>query len=262
MHSISRRQFTRLILGGIAASLLSRCTPEETPKPTPLPPSLTPTPPASTPTLPPTSRPLLQNDNVPGFYVRYYRPFEAVDSAHWTLSVEGLAGKPQQLDLSDIQSLPRVSQVSRMKCVECWSAPAKWEGFHIRSLLEQVEPLAEAQWIHFYCADGYFESLTLDELMRERVIFAYRMNDQPLPAPYGAPLRLIVPFKYGYKGPKALTRLVFATEELPGYWPTEGGYSTKGDIGPGADHPLDLGGTRRVVGGEIRYPEGIESKSG
>jgi sulfoxide reductase catalytic subunit YedY len=259
MSTVSRRQFLRLALGGLALSALSGCAPEEvlrataTPSPqgTPLP-DITPTP------IP--SRPILRNENIPGFYVRYYKPFEAVDPARWTLSVEGLVQKPQTLTLPDVQSLPLVSQVSRMKCVECWSAAAKWEGFRLPSLLQLVEPQSEAKWVHFYCADDYFESLTMEELLAERVLFVHRMDDVLLPDVHGAPLRLIVPFKYGYKGPKAITRLVFAREELPGFWPTAGPYTTDGEIEPGTDHPLDLGGNRRIAGGEIKYPDGMESK--
>jgi DMSO/TMAO reductase YedYZ molybdopterin-dependent catalytic subunit len=186
------------------------------------------------PTITPTPSPtpaLLRNENRPGFYIRYYKPFEPVDPARWTLSVQGLVKKPQELTLPDVQSLPLVSQVSRMKCVECWSAAAKWEGFHLRSLMEIVDPLTEAKWLHFYCADDYYESLGLEELLMERVLFVHRMNDQTLPDVYGAPLRLIVPFKYGYKGPKAIVRLVFAERELPGYWPTVGPTARKGTSG-------------------------------
>ncbi|MBN1138739.1 MAG: molybdopterin-dependent oxidoreductase [Anaerolineae bacterium] len=204
-------------------------------------------------------RPILQNDNPPGFYVRYYKPFEAVDPTQWTLSLEGMIKNPIKLSLSDVQSLPLTSQVSRMKCVECWSAAAKWEGFHLRSLLELIEPLPAAKWVHFHCADGYYESLTIDALLDERVIFVHHMNDQILPDAYGAPLRLIIPPLYGYKSPKAITRLAFAEEELRGYWPTVGPYSPKGVIQPGRDYPLDMGETRQIQGGEIIYPDGIES---
>jgi len=182
-----------------------------------------------------------------------------VDPALWTLTVEGLVKKSRKLTLADVQALPLVSQVSRMKCVECWSAAAKWEGFRLPSLLQLVEPQPEAKWVHFYCADDYFESLTIEELLEERVLFVHRMNDGPLQDPYGAPLRLIVPYKYGYKGSKAITRLVFAQDELIGYWPWISYYSPDGDIEPGTDHPLDLGGNRRISGGEIKYPDGIES---
>jgi sulfoxide reductase catalytic subunit YedY len=290
MSDMTRRQFTRLVLGGITLSVLSGCAPEEavqatptlrqpfdgaqdkaqdatlTPTPTAKP-TLAPTPtatsvasPGVTPTPSPTSV-LLHNENRPGFYIRYYKPFEPVDPNRWTLSVEGLVKSPQELTLSDIQSLPLVSQVSRIKCVECWSAAAKWEGFHLRSLMEIVDPLPEAKWLHFYCADDYYESLNLEELLMERVLFVHRMNDQILPDVYGAPLRLMVPFKYGYKSPKAIVQLVFAKEESPGYWPTVGPYTTTGEIQPGGDYPLDLGEPRQIAGGgEIRYPDGIESR--
>lgn len=274
MNNMSRRRFTRFVLGGITLSVLNGCAPEETaqgaaptlssvgtPKSVSsvtrvASPTITPTP---TPTPSPT-RPLLRNENRPGFYIRYYKPFEAVDPARWTLSVEGLVKKPQELTLADVQSLPLVSQVSRMKCVECWSAAAKWEGFHLRSLMEVVEPLSEAEWLHFYCADDYYESLSLEELLMERVLFVHRMNDQTLSDEYGAPLRLMVPYKYGYKSPKAIVRLVFAEEILPGYWPTVGPYSPDGDIQPGRDYPLDLEETHQISGGEVFYPDGTESK--
>jgi DMSO/TMAO reductase YedYZ molybdopterin-dependent catalytic subunit len=196
------------------------------------PPAVTPTPTLrqAQGTAPSPTAVLLRNENRPGFFIRYYKPFEPVDPDGWTLSVEGLVKKPQELTLLDVQSLPLVSQVSRMKCVECWSAAAKWEGFHLRSLMEIVHPLPEA------------------------------MNDQTLPDVYGAPLRLMVPFKYGYKSPKAIVRLVFAEEELPGYWPTVGPYTTAGDIQRGSDYPLDFEERRQISGGEVIYPDGIESK--
>jgi DMSO/TMAO reductase YedYZ molybdopterin-dependent catalytic subunit len=197
-HGMTRRRFTRLVLGGIALSVLGGCAPEETvratptstptamPSPTKETPSPTPSvtkvaPPVVTaiPTPTPTSSPtpvLLRNENRPGFFIRYYKPFEPVDPNRWTLSVEGLVKSPQALTLPDVQSLPLVSQVSRMKCVECWSAAAKWQGFHLRSLMEIVDPLPEARWLHFYCADDYYESLTLEELQMERVLFVHRMN--------------------------------------------------------------------------------------
>lgn len=255
-NKIDRRQFTRLILGGMALSILDGCgfrqaSTQATPLPQARRVDVTPSSFASV-------RPTLRNDNVPGFYVRYYRPFEAVDPTQWILSVKGLVKKPVELSLSDIQALPIISQTSRMKCVECWSAAAKWDGFHLRSLLAIIEPLPTAKWIHFRCADGYYESLSIDDLLDERVIFAHRMNDRSLPDIYGAPLRLIIPPLYGYKNPKAITQLIFAEEELRGYWPSVGPYTQEGIIEPGSDHPLDIGETRRIQGGEVIYPDGIE----
>jgi len=254
---VSRRQFARLAFGGMALAMLKACGFRQ--GPTPSTPSAATGEAGITPTPVATARPILQNDNLPGFYVRYYKPFEAVDPSQWTLSVEGLVKNPVKLSLRDVQALPLVSQISRMKCVECWSAPAKWEGFRIGSLMELTEPSPTAKWVHFYCADDYYESLTLTTLLDERVIFVHHMNDQTLPDVHGAPLRLIVPPLYGYKGSKAIVRLVFAEEELRGYWSTVAPYSRDGVIKPGRDHPLDIGETRQIQGGEIIYPDGIES---
>jgi sulfoxide reductase catalytic subunit YedY len=262
MRYISRRQFARLMVGGMALSALSRCASEPIES---LPPSPTGvSSPSPSPTLPPTATPtprvLLRNENRPGFFVRFYRPFEPIDADRWTLSVEGLVRRPQAFTLADLQGLPRVSQVSRLKCVECWSAAAHWEGFHLSSLMSLVDVQPEATWVHFHCADDYFESLPLEKLLHERSLLVYRMNDEMLSPAYGAPLRLIIPPKYGYKNAKVITNLVFASEELVGYWSERGPYTTEGDIEPGRDHPLDLEGVREIMVGEIVYPDGIESQ--
>jgi DMSO/TMAO reductase YedYZ molybdopterin-dependent catalytic subunit len=256
---MDRRRFVQLLLGGTAAALLQGCGvgPGQTSAPQAPAPGASQAPARPAPS---ATRALLQNENRPGFYVRYYRPFPAVDPDEWTLTVDGLVRTPLALSMRDVQTLPSVSQVSRMKCVECWSAPAKWEGFHLSSLLERAEPTAQARWVHLHCADGYIESDSIDTLLRDRVVLAYRMNDEVLPDAYGAPLRLMIPFLYGYKSAKAIVRIELAEEELPGTWPTLGPYTTEGIIQPGRDHPLDLGGSRPIAGrGEIVYPDGIES---
>jgi sulfoxide reductase catalytic subunit YedY len=264
MRRLGRRQFTRLVVGGTLLSLANACGLGEELQPTgTVPNGGTPSLPSSpVETVSPTpARAILRNDNVPGFFVRYYKPFQAVDPDQWTLTVDGLVRNPQSLSLSDVLALPRVSQVSRMKCVECWSAAAKWEGFHLSSLLEIANPYPDAKWVHFRCADGYYESMSIEGLLKERVIFVHHMNDQILPDVYGAPLRLMVPFLYGYKSAKALVHLEFAEDDLPGYWPTVGPYTEQGAIRAGFDHPLDLEGSREIAGGsEIVYPDGIESQ--
>ncbi|HEX9015610.1 MAG TPA: molybdopterin-dependent oxidoreductase, partial [Chloroflexota bacterium] len=205
------------------------------------------------------SRRLLDDVSTGSFYVRYFTPFPAVDPALWTLTVDGLVSAPRSFSLAEIQALPLVSQISRLKCVECWSAAAKWGGFRYDSLAAIVRPAPEARWVHFRCADGYYESLSIEELRLDRVLFVHRMNDQPLPDDHGAPLRMIVPFKYGYKGAKAITHLSFENGQLRGYWPAVGGYNVNGNVQEGWDHPLDLPGTRRIDGDETRYPDGTEA---
>ena len=271
MRSFSRRQFARLLFGGAVASLISTCTPERGTGPTagqgsratvpqPVPPTATSDPTAvPTPVAAPT-QPTLSSKNVGKFYVRYHRDFKAPNPDRWTLAVDGLVRNPQRMSLSNVLALPAISQVSRMKCVECWSAAAKWEGFHISTLMELADPDPKADWVHFLCADGYYESMRVEALLQDRVLFVHHMDDEILPDIYGAPLRLMVPFRYGYKSAKAIESIEFAEDELYGYWSTVG-YTTHGEIRPGRDNPLDLPGVRQIEGGaEIFYPEGIESR--
>jgi methionine sulfoxide reductase catalytic subunit len=282
MKELSRRDFLRSIAvaaGSAVVASLSGCVAEAEPpdpvdirKPTPM---LTeemsqlssslgagvapPTPPVTTQSE--DSWPLM-NDNREGFYVRYYMPFEPVDVAAWALSVEGAVRAPQHLSLEDIQALPITSQKSRLKCVEGWSAAAAWKGFRPQVLTDIAQPRPEATWVHFYCADDYYESLSLSELTMDRVLFAYGMNGALLIPEYGSPLRLIVPFKYGYKGPKAITRIVFADKELPGYWSTVGTYPSDGQVRPGMDLALDLDTYREFKEpGELFYNAGLESQN-
>jgi DMSO/TMAO reductase YedYZ molybdopterin-dependent catalytic subunit len=195
---------------------------------------------------------ILQNDNPDEFWVRYYRPFPAPDRTMWHLEVTGLVENPVTLDYDQVLSLPSFTRTSRMKCVECWSGKATWEGFQYPSLATLVKPASAATALRFDCADGYTEYLEISDLEDPRVIFVTRMNGALLPDEYGAPLRMIVPWKYGYKGAKAITRLTFVDKSGAGYWPRVGGYSTVGDIQPGFDQPLDLPGTtEHISGGEI-----------
>lgn len=198
---------------------------------------------------------ILQNENRPAikptWNVRFFRPFKAVDRRAWRLHIEGLVAEAKDLTLDDLLRLPSVEQESRMVCVEGWSCKAKWEGFRYQSLADLVKPLPEASWVYIHCADGYYEYLPISDLAQPRVLFAYKMDGEPLHDLFGAPLRLIVPSKWGYKGPKTITLLRFQDQGGKGYWSTVGPYSPEGTIRPGIDHPVDLGGWREISGGEV-----------
>lgn len=260
MNRIDRRRFLRLAMGGAVMSALGACGVEGTQPaaintlpavPSPLPAA----------TVEDTAGKLLRNENVPGFFVRYYRPLEPIDREDWILSVGGLVSQERLMSFQDVLGLPARTQTSRMKCVEGWSAVAEWQGFHLSTLMELVGAQESASWVHFHCADGYYESMSVRELLKDRVLFVTHMNGEILPGAYGAPLRLMVPFLYGYKSAKAITRIEFAGEELVGYWPTVGPYTTHATISAGPDYPLDLEGSRTIEGGgEIFYPDGAESR--
>ena len=98
-------------------------------------------------------RPILENENrpasKPNWNVRYYNAFEAVDHDAWRVKIEGMVANPVELSLADILALPSITQVSRMVCVEGWSAKAEWVGFSYQALAELVQPTAQASWLYF-----------------------------------------------------------------------------------------------------------------
>lgn len=196
---------------------------------------------------------LLDNEDLEGFYIRWYRPVRAPNPKTWRLRVGGLCQAPQTLDLSAVRGLPKESQVSRLTCVEGWSSKARWGGFSTRSLVRLVKPQPEAKHLFVECADGYYEFIPLDVVLKPRALFAYEMNDAPLPDIHGGPLRLIIPPKYGYKSAKAITRIDFVATGGPGYW-SGFGYSQDGTIQPGHDYALDLKDYRDITApGEPDY---------
>ncbi len=187
------------------------------------------------------------------FYIQYYKPFRRIERMGWRLKVRGLCEKPQEFSLEALKALPRIKQTSRIKCVECWSAKAEWEGFSLLDLEKAVQPRPEVLGVIFRCADTYVEYLSLKEMHHERTLLVHTMNQEPLSDEHGFPMRVIIPFKYGYKSPKAILEIEFVDRPKRGTWTQIGPYSTDGTILPGYDHPLDQGKKRRrIFGGEIR----------
>jgi sulfoxide reductase catalytic subunit YedY len=273
--NLTRRQFVRLSLVGVTTTLVgAACQRLSGQAPTTLTPPVvnsTEAPPVieaaatssltpekavtATPLFPPLPEDMptvLRNRNDPHYNVRYVNPFSPIDHEAWRLEVTGLVESPGSFSLPDLSAWPKMEQVSRMKCVECWSFKAKWGGFHYETLAERVKPLPEATHVRFDCADDYWEVVSLKELADPRVVFVLEMNDGLLLDEYGAPLRMMFPAKYGYKSAKAVTHVTFIDQGGKGFWSTVGPYTDHGDIEPGYDHPQDLsGGRKRITGGEI-----------
>lgn len=186
------------------------------------------------------------------FYINFFKPMRRVNPATWKLRVFGLCENPRSFTLNELKSLPRRVQVSRLKCVECWSAKAEWQGLRVSDLEKIVRPLPEAAGAVFRCADTYVEYLDRESLNHRRTLLAYNMDRQPLTDEHGFPLRIIVPFKYGYKNPKSIVEVEYVADSEPGTWSRLGPYSADGTILPGYDHPLDRNKKRRrISGGEV-----------
>jgi len=204
-----------------------------------------------------TRRELLLPSDEPdefGFRLMWYNPVFPLDQRTYRLNLGGLVEKPQSLSLEQVRRLPQEKQVSRMKCVQCWSSRAEWGGIRFGHLIEIAKPKKSAHAVRIDCADKWYEYFTLEQILSPRVMLALEIAGKPLPDRHGAPLRVIDPSRYGYKSAKLVTSITFV-EEGKGSMACDIGpyYTPGGEIQPGYDHPLDLGkGVRRkIAGGEI-----------
>jgi len=164
-----------------------------------------------------------------GTPLRHIGPIPKIDPNTWHLEVTGEVEKPTTFTLKDLQAKPSITSVSDFHCVEGWSIlNNKWEGITFKTITEIVKPKANAKYVTFECADGYTTSLPISELLQNKALLAYKLDDKPLPPERGKPLRLIVPNKYAYKNPMWLKKIKFTQKQQPGYWETRG-YSNTAD---------------------------------
>ena len=154
----------------------------------------------------------------------------------WTVEVYGLVNHPKRYAIEDlIKKFPQEERIYRLRCVEAWSMVIPWMGFPLASLLKEVEPTSEAKFVRFetlldpeqFPHQGshlypwpYQEGLRLDEAMHDLTILATGLYGQPLPNPDGAPIRLVVPWKYGFKSIKAIVKIELVAQQPGTFWRT------------------------------------------
>ena len=183
----------------------------------------------------------------------------------WKIEVEGLVEKPLTLDAYElIDSMDLEERVYRFRCVEAWSMTVPWTGFPLSKLIEKVKPKPEAKFLRFETfgktdqapgmKDGnypwpYFEGLRMDEAMHPLTLVATGIYGKPMPKQHGAPIRLIVPWKYGYKSIKSVVRIQFVAEQPKTFWevlsPRE--YPFESNVNPAVPHPRWSQATERVI---------------
>ena len=184
----------------------------------------------------------------------------------WTVAVEGLVHKPQVFDIDDLLKIsPPEERVYRHRCVEAWSMVIPWVGFPLAKLLDQVQPTSQAKYVAFESlADPkqmpnvrsdildwpYVEGLRMDEAMHPLTILASGLYGETLPPQNGAPLKLVVPWKYGFKGIKSIVRIKLVEDQPPTTWniagPSEYGFYS--NVNPNVDHPRWSQKTERRIG--------------
>jgi sulfoxide reductase catalytic subunit YedY len=185
----------------------------------------------------------------------------------WSVAVEGLVNKPKVYDLDELLKLsPPEERVYRHRCVEGWSMVIPWVGFPLSKLLEQVEPTSQARYVAFQTLfdpkrmpkqnsdDGlawpYVEGLRLDEAMHPLTILASGLYGEQLPPQDGAPLRLVVPWKYGFKGIKSIVKIRLTESQPPTTWNTVNAheYGFYSNVNPNVRHPRWSQATEQRIG--------------
>lgn len=190
----------------------------------------------------------------------------------WSISIEGSVTKPLKLDLDElIKEMPLEERIYRLRCVEGWSMVIPWVGIPLRALLKKVSPNGNAKYVEFISLKRpsemigqkddmldwpYTEGLRLDEAMHPLTILAVGLYGKVLPKQNGAPIRLVVPWKYGFKSIKAITKIRLVEKMPISTWmkanPKEYGFYA--NVNPKVDHPRWSQTTERRVGESLLTP--------
>ncbi len=186
----------------------------------------------------------------------------------WTVSVEGEIKKSRVFDIEELLKLaPMEERIYRLRCVEGWSMVIPWVGFPLRELIKRVEPTGNARFVQFVTlADErqmpgmrsrvlswpYTEGLRMDEAMHPLTLLAFGLYGEVLPNQNGAPVRLVVPWKYGFKSAKSLVKIRFVEAKPATAWETVAReeYGFYSNVNPNVDHPRWSQATERPIGGD------------
>ena len=191
---------------------------------------------------------------------------ESLVTKPWSVAIEGLVKKPGRIDLEDLMKFSAMEErIYRLRCVEGWSMVIPWVGYSLYEIIKRAEPLGNAKYVEFTTlADPktmpgvrssvldwpYVEGLRMDEAMHPLTLMAFGMYGEVLPNQNGAPLRLVVPWKYGFKSAKSIVKIRFLEKEPVNSWgrsaPQEYGFYS--NVNPLVDHPRWSQATERRIG--------------
>lgn len=190
----------------------------------------------------------------------------------WTIEVTGQVNKPRKFTIEDIERLPLEERLYRFRCVEAWSMAVPWTGVTFSTLVKMVEPKPEAKFVKFISVNRpgqmpgikkynwypwpYFEGLRMDEAMNPLTLLVTGMYGKELPKQNGAPVRIITPWKYGYKSPKSIVKIEFVSKQPGTFWnqltPNEYGFYS--NVNPKKSHPRWSQASEKVIPTMERRP--------
>ena len=193
-------------------------------------------------------------------------------AAPWTVEVGGMVSSPKTFGIEDLTKLfPQEERIYRLRCVEAWSMVIPWMGFPLASLLKMVEPTSNAKYVRFesvyrpeemrgqgspFYVWPYQEGLRLDEAMNDLTLLATGLYGEPMPNQNGAPIRLVVPWKYGIKSIKSIVKIELTEKQPDTLWtlasPNEYGFYS--NVNPEVNHPRWSQASERRIGELSRRP--------
>ena len=190
---------------------------------------------------------------------------EKLITSPWEVQVGGMVNKPKTFSVDDLLKFEQEERIYRLRCVEGWSMVIPWEGFPLSKLLSEVEPTSDAKYVRFetlfdpkqlpgendpFYTWPYVEGLRMDEAMHNLTILATGLYGKPLPPQDGAPVRLVVPWKYGFKSIKAIVKIDLVAEQPVSLWmnaaPNEYGFYA--NVNPNVPHPRWSQASERRIG--------------
>ena len=194
-----------------------------------------------------------------------YKKAARLRTSPWQVEVGGLVERPRLFDIAElIRAMPLEERLYRFRCVEAWAMIVPWTGFPLHQLIKLMQPLSSAKYVRFvtfmkpdeapnqspsYGPWPYTEGLTMAEAMNELTLLATGIYGHPLPKQHGAPLRLVVPWKYGFKSIKSIVRIEFTAEQPRTFWnsnrPRE--YDFVANVDPSVPHPRWSQATERLI---------------
>ena len=197
---------------------------------------------------------------------------QSLKTEPWTVEIDGLVDKPRKVAFEDlIKAIPLEERLYRHRCVEAWSMTVPWTGFPLKALVDYAKPASGAKYVQFQTfmdpkmAPGqkgffypwpYIEGVTMAEAMNDLAFMVTGAYGKPLPNVMGAPLRLALPWKYGFKSVKSITKISFVTDRPKTFWQALGPdeYGFWANVNPQVPHPRWSQATEAVLGTNDRRP--------
>ncbi len=210
-----------------------------------------------------------------GSHKQIHPAAQALPIRPWTVTIDGMVEKKITIAIDDLlRKMPLEERLYRLRCVEAWSVTVPWSGFALKALVGFARPLRAAKYLRmetfqnpsvapgqkqFWYPWPYIEGLTIDEATNELAFIATGMYGKPVPKQNGAPLRLAVPWKYGFKSVKSIVKFTFTEQRPETFWETVASteYGFWANVNPEVPHPRWSQATERVIGTDARVPTRI-----